>query len=69
MRHNKVMKAVARKGLKVIYAAMREAAPYSADGRPRNPMGAIAPGAPMRHAGNQRDIGRQNHRVISSTGP
>lgn len=69
MRHSKVMKAVARKRLKVIYAAMREAALYSADGQPRNPMGAIAPGTPMRHVGNQRDIERQNHRVISSTGP
>lgn len=30
MRHNKALKAVARKRLKVIYAVMRDAAPYSA---------------------------------------
>ena len=31
MRHNKALKAVARKRLKVIYAVMRDGAPYRED--------------------------------------
>ena len=56
MRHNKALRAVARKRLKVIYAVMRDAAPYSAWAAVGQPGGGGAPGALMGYAENRKPL-------------